>query len=63
MADPEPPRNHDDSISEDSQQLAGKKEKSRRPASERLPWPRNPEEGARLTVGSFTQILHSASSD
>jgi hypothetical protein len=34
MADREPTRHQDDSISEDSVQAGGKKEKSRRPASE-----------------------------
>lgn len=54
MAEREPPRNHDDSISEESVQQGGKKEKSRRPASEKTTAIRKSQDkSAKLTMESF----------
>lgn len=60
MAEREPPRHQDDSLSEDSVQAGGKKEKSRRPASEAQHWYNVAR--SELTMDLFLQTLRFVSS-
>jgi hypothetical protein len=64
MADPTPGMTHEDSIGSQDPHLQPKeKSKSRRPASMEAPGDLRKQKEMELTVGSFLQILRSASSD